>query len=449
VGIAAGSLIALMFRVSDVFLWGFIGVLTARTLSVEDRGVYATAIVVTSTVGGVSSLSHATGYFVSNRGRTPPEVGATALSLAGPVAALVSLGGLGIWLAGGGGDSRVVGLAALSLAPAVIRNTSLGVILGQGSVLKYNAGGDAAIVLAMVSLVSWVWWLDHRTAEGALQAWTAAQYGSLLPLLVWGRSWWAWMLRHRPDLDLLKGMLRFTAGTSAGSIVGLVNYRIDQALVFGLDSREGAAIYSSAIAVAEGLGLFSGAIAIGAFRRVGNASRTEAAHITATGIRHTVLVVMCGGLAAALVGPVLIEFLFGQPYRNAGAPLRILCVGTALAAPLALMNLYYVNQLGRPRLPLLIGVLSLLVSVCAGVALIPPLGTSGAALATTLSYGTATVTSTIIFLRITGLRFVELWRIQRSDVAAYFALAGHVLRAAWARLRRTGGPVEVEPAEPG
>ena len=435
-GIATGSLVALLFRVSDVFLWGFIGVLTARTLSVEDRGVYATAIVVTSAIGGVSSLSSATRYFVSNRRRLPEEVASTALTMAAPISVVLALGGAALLLAGGGGDSQVVALAALSLAPAIIRNTSLGVILGQGSLLKYQVGGDIAVLLAMAFLSVWVGLLDHRTAQGALQAWTAAQYASLIPFMVWGRSWGGWFARHRPDRELIASMLRFTAATSAGSIVGLMNYRVDQGLVLWLDSKEGAGIYSSAIAVAEGLWLFSAAITVAAFARVGNATRAEAAHITATGIRHTVLVVMCLGLAAAMLGPVLIEFLFGQPYRNAGAPLRILCLGTALSAPLGLINLYYVNQLGRPRLPLVIGLLSFVVSVGAGFALIPTFGTSGAATATTLSYGLATGASTVIFLRLTGLRFVELWRIQRSDVTAYFRLAKQVLRGAGETLRR-------------
>ena len=432
---------ALLFRVSDVFLWGFIGVLTARTLTVEDRGVYASAIVFTSAIGGISSLSSAAGYFVSNRKRVPDEVAANALTLMLPVLALIVLVAGGSWLLIDGSDGRVVALAVLSMAPAILRNTSLGVILGEGHVVKYNFGGDVTVILAMIFLTTWVGLLDHRTAEGAMQAWCSAQFVSLVPFAVWGRNWWAWALRHRPNFELMRGMLRFTAVTGFGSVISLLNYRVDQALVIGLDSREGAGIYSSAIAVAEGLWLFSSAITVASFARVGRADREEAAHITATGIRHTVMVVMCGGLAAALLGPVLVEFLFGHEYRNAGAPLRILCLGTALSAPLGLMNLYYVNQLGRPRLPLLIGIVSLIISLVAGVILIPFLGTSGAALATTISYGVATTTSMIVFLRLTGLRFHELWRIQWSDIRAYFHLASQVLdgvlelsRRAWRRV---------------
>jgi hypothetical protein len=70
-------------------------------------------------------------------------------------------------------------------------------------------------------------------------------------------------------------------------------------------------------------------------------------------------------------------------------------------------------------------------------------------MATTLSYGIATATSTVVFMRLTGLRFVELWRIQRSDISAYFELARHVLEWTWGRVRRTSRPAEVESAESG
>jgi len=335
VGIATGSLVSLIFRVGDVFMWTLIGVLTARTLSVEERGVYATAIVLTSAVGGISSFSSATGYFVSNQKRDAAEVAANALSMALPLALIIAAIGIGASFFATGSDARVVVLATLTTAPALLRNTSLGVILGQNSVVKYNIGGDIAVILGLVFLSIWVGILDHRTALGALQAWCLAQYLSLAPIAYWGRSWLAWALSHRPNFDLMRGMVRFSAVTGVGSIVGILNYRVDQLLVIRLDGKEGAGIYSSAIAVAEGLWLFSSAITLASFARVGRGEPFEAARLTATGIRHTFLVVVCGGLSAALLGPILIEVLFGHAYASASGPIRILCLGTALFAPRA------------------------------------------------------------------------------------------------------------------
>lgn len=437
VGIATGSLVSLIFRMNDILMWGLIGILTARTLSVEDRGVYATAIVLTSAIGGISSLSSATGYFVSNQKRDAEEVGANALAMVLPLSLAILVVALGTRLFVSGEDGQVVVLAVASMAPAIIRNTSLGVILGQNSVVKYNLAGDVAVSLALLFLAVWVGVLGHRTAEGALQAWTLAQYVSLLPIVYWGRAWWRWMLTHRPNTALMRRMLRFSAVTGFGSVIGLLNYRVDQLLVIRLDGREGAGIYSSAIAVAEGLWLFSSAITLASFARVGRGEPSEAARLTATGIRHTVMVVIGGGLTAAIVGPYLIEILFGRAYEGAGAPLRVLCLGTALFAPQGLINLYFVNHRGVPSFPVFIGLLSVAVSVAAGLLLIPLYGTTGAAWATTLSYGVATVVSVTLFVRRSRLPFVEVWRIRRDDVAAYFRLARQLAETAGALAKRT------------
>ena len=108
-------------------------------------------------------------------------------------------------------------------------------------------------------------------------------------------------------------------------------------------------------------------------------------------------------------------------------PLRILCIGSVLFAPQALMVNYFVNQLGRPSVPLLVGALSLVVSVVAGVLLIPDFGTVGAAWSTTVGYGASSVVSVIIFCRTSKLPFSELWRVRVSDIRSYFVLARDVL----------------------
>ncbi|MEO8538513.1 MAG: polysaccharide biosynthesis C-terminal domain-containing protein [bacterium] len=441
-GIATGSLIALVFRVSDVFLWGFIGVLTARTLTVEERGVYATAIIVTSAVGGISSLASATGYFVSNQKRDPAEVGANALTAVSPVVVAILLLGMGFAIFGRGSGGHILALATLSMAPGIIRGTSLGVILGQNSLVKFNIGGDITVLLAIICLGVWLGLLGHRTAENGLQAWCLAQYLSLVPFAVWGRSWLRWFAHHRPNRSLIWAMVRFSSVTGIGGVIGLLNYRMDQFLVFRLDGREGAGIYASAIAGAEGLWLFSSAITLASFARVGRGNPREAASLTATGIRHTVLVVICGGLSAALIGPYVIEFLFGHAYSAAGQPFRILCLGTALFAPQGMVNLYFVNHVGMPRFPLLVGIMTLTASFIGGIILIPAFGTSGAASATSISYAIATTVSITVFLRRTRLPASELWRIRLADLRAYWDLGRYVLGRALGQRPAISRPVE-------
>ena len=63
-----------------------------------------------------------------------------------------------------------------------------------------------------------------------------------------------------------------------------------------------------------------------------------------------------------------------------------------------------------------------------GFALIPTIGYTGAAWATTLSYTLSAAIATVVFLRITGIPASELWRIRQDDVLSYFRLVRQVIR---------------------
>jgi O-antigen/teichoic acid export membrane protein len=191
--------------------------------------------------------------------------------------------------------------------------------------------------------------------------------------------------------------------------------------------------------------LFSGSVTTAAFARVGRGTRQEAATLTATAVRHTVLVVVGGGLVAAAIGPLLIETLFGRAYGEASTPLRILCLGTAIHAPQGILNLYFINQLGRPHLAVLLSLLAFAVSATAGLLLIPSFGPAGAAWATTLSNVAATGAALVLFLRRTSVPMSELWRVRLSDIAAYFELAFSVLGEARRLALRAVGRAPSQP----
>lgn len=413
---------------ATMFLWGVIGILTARTLSVEDRGVYASAIIVSGVIAGIASMGSASGFFVSNRRLDPGEVASNGMLVSFPLSVALAAGFAAFGRNISQADSQVILLASLGIAPAMWRGILGGVLQGSGQFFRFNVATQIPTLFVFIALFFWLVVMGHRDDKSALTAWCVAQYVSVLPFVVWGRQWAGWFRHHRPDPLLVARMLRFSAVTGFAGIIGVLNYRIDQILVIRLDSEQGAGIYSSAIAVAEGLWLFSSAIALASFHRVGRASSEEAASITATGVRHTLLVVVLGGGAAAIIGPVMLEVLFGKVYGEAADALRVLCIGTALFAPQGLLNNYFVNQLGRPSFPLIAGTLSLAISVIVGFLLIPDHGTVGAAWSTTAGYGASSLVTITLFCRRSGTPLSDLWRIRWSDIMSYLHLTRDVLR---------------------
>lgn len=422
-----------------MLLWGVVGILTARTLSVDERGVYASAVVVTTAVGGISSFAGATGYFVANRKRDAGEVVGNAMVMAFPFALFVAVSAIVTGPFVGGELGRIMTVSGFLLFPGIIRNTLTGVVLANNQLVRYNVVVNLPVFTGFAFLAVWVWALDHRSAESALAAWTSAQYVALVPLLWWSPAWLKWLRRHRPSPALMRAIVRFTLVTGLGGIVGFLNYRIDLILVISLDSREGAGIYSSAIAVAEALWLFSSAIAMASYARVARSDRAEAARVTATAVRHTLLVVILGGIFTAFVAPAAVEVLFGRDYRDAATPLRILCLGTAMFAPQGLFANYFTNQLGRPVIQLLLAIFALSTSVAAGFLLIPTFGTAGAAWSTTISYGASGLVAVVLFLWLSGTRHSDLWRIRSSDIASYFRLAREITSGRMLAGVRTGG----------
>lgn len=426
-GIAAGSLLALIFRVFTMALWAAIGVLTARTLSVDERGVYAQVIVVTSAVGGISSFSAATGYFVSRGGRASPEVAASGAFLGCLLGAFLLTASFVAYVVIGGSTGTLVLLGGLAILPAILRQTLQGVYLGTGQLTRFNLAANIPVFAALCALIVWVWLLGHRTAEAAVAAWAVAQIIALIPILIWSRGGIHWLVTHRPDLGLTKSILRFSAVIGAAGIVGLLNSRVDLLMVGKLDSNHSAGIYASALAVSDMLMLFSAAMAVASYARVGRPDPAEAARLTATGVRHTLMVVLPGGIIAALLAPFAIEILFGPRYSGAAGPLRILCVGSVVSAAGPLLANYFTVQLGRPGIAVRLAGLSAGVTIILGLALIPRFGEMGAACATTAGSAAGAVVAIVLFCMLSGVAPRDLWRIRRSDVESYVQLARNVL----------------------
>ena len=423
----------------SLFFWGVIGIITARTLTVDDRGVYASAVIVIGVVSAILSFSTASTYLVANRHRDAGEVawhGALFSLLAG----LAAVGASFVAALVLPSDLRMVAiLVGLAIVPSILRGTLGGVLLGSDQLHRYNISGNASPGFGLLLIAVWVGVLHHRSIESALIAWTVAQYLSLLPVLYWGRHWWRPAVRPF-DREITHRLLAFGAITGLASAIAFFNYRVDVLMVVGLDSREGAGIYSSSVALAEALWLFSSAIAVASYARVGSANRDESARLTALGVRHTLIVVVSGAVAVAVLSPILLGALFGETYRAGAMPLRILCIGTAAYAPASLLSNYFTVQLGRPAIALWLAVLSSVISVGTGFALIPAFGTNGAAWATTAGYSASAAISVIIFLKTSTTPASDLWRIRMDDILSYFRLARRILSPRVLRERLAARP---------
>jgi len=426
-GIAAGSLLALANRVFGTAFLVIVGVITSRALSVEDRGIFIEATVFVGIVGSLAaSFSAAAGYFVSNRGMAPAHVAANSLVLSTVAGVLGMVAFVGFALLSDGRTATIALLAGLSLFPMIAKNALSGVLLGTGALIRYGIALYGQSYAAVVTMLAWVVLLDHRTVEHALGAWLVAQYVSFFWSLGLNAGWLPALLR-RPDFPLLWRFITFGSVTGLAGVISFLNYRVDQLLVNSIDGDFGGGIYGNAVVIAEGVWLFSTAIAIASYARVGSVGETDAALLTARAVRHTWIIAFAGMVAIMLLANVVILLLFGSKYDGAENALRILSIGTMLYAPQAIISNYFTVALGRPSVALLLASMSLVLGAGICLLLIPPFGYIGGAWATTISYGLTATVSTAYFIRRSKLPPSSLFRIQREDLQDYARLGRSLL----------------------
>ena len=426
--LARGSIWAFFYRGVGAFLWLLIGVITARALTVSDRGSYSSAVAFIASAAGVSaSFAASSGYFVSNQRRPAGEVASNTILLSG-VVSLALLAVAGVVALASEGEFRTLALfVGLGIVPDVARNGIAGVFLGIGRIGRWAMSAYVPPAAGIVTVTLWVVVLDHHDATNALGAWVAGQYLSLVLAAALGWRWWGWFGSHRPDLQLMRRVVTFGTMTGLVAFMGILNARAGQLLVIWLDSRTAAGLYASAAALSEGALFFATAVSTASFARIGSLERQEAATLTARTVRHALVLSLPAAAMLFVLAPWVITVLFGTRYEDAGLSLRILTVGAAVAAPRVLLGNYFIVQLGRPHLIFGVSLAASVLNIVLGLILIPQAGYAGAAVAASVSYCLATIVTVALFLATSEVPANELWRVTTADIALYVRLARQFL----------------------
>lgn len=313
--------------------------------------------------------------------------------------------------------AAAAGLGAGTLAYELTGALLLGIgnrraYVGADIIRSVASLGATIVVLAVVS----------RTAEGYV---AATAIGTVVPavfaLVVVRRR--VPSIRPRANKAFGKDALRLGLAGQVGNILSFLNLRLDLLLVPALVRLEAAGIYFIATRVAEVVGQASNAAAAMLFPHVAAQEDRDDTTTTERTSRWTLLASLAAAAVLAAIASPLLGWFFGDAYR-AGSLALLWLLGSML--PLALARVLGADLKGRGR-PGLVSIstgVGAVVTVVANLALIPPFGIEGAAVASVLAYLTSAITMAVFYRRVTGgalLRLlprpadlVELVRLVRS-----------------------------------
>ena len=413
--IARGTFVNLGTRLAAIALGVSITVLTAR-IGTAAQGQFALLTSVESLLLALfSGFGVALARRVSHGGESPRAiVGATLWAcLALGTACAAVLAGLSTAFTGTYASLWILALSApVLLLPA---NLS-GVWLGQGRMGPLGLVTVAGPLLTLVFFAGF-WFVDPSLNPNKIVAmllsWALAKL--VVGLVVLGR-FWPVAAAGAPDWSSLRRDVSFVAIIGLTNLIGLMNYRVDLFLVEHFLGLAPTGVYSIAILVAELLWLLSSAVTQAAYARIGTPDRATAA-------RFVVRIVHANLTLLLLVAPLfyfgarfVLPWLLGPGYGDAPLLLAVLLPGVLSYGAASPLSAYFTNHAGRPQVPALVAGLSLVINVVLCIVLIPRIGATGGAVATTLAYVISVIVMMLLFTRHAGIGAGVLVKPDLRDV---------------------------------
>jgi O-antigen/teichoic acid export membrane protein len=413
----------------------------ARLLGPSGSGAYfvAQSLLLLLTVATTLGVEHGIVYFVSS-GRWDPRSAlgaalkmAAVMGLAGAVIALAvrlavpsAFADLPLWLV-----AVVVAGLPFGLAWLYVSYVALAIDRYEAYVLPPFLQAAGALVLAVSGALLY-------DVEGAV-------VGLAVSTVLVGIVAVAWAQRRLPrsrpaERGLLRRAISFGVKGYAANALQLLNYRLDLFILAAVASSAAVGQYSVAFAVTSVLWLLPTALADVLYPRVAHlhARDDESAAeqlelVEAKSVRHVTIVALASAASVAFALVFLVKPLFGAEFAPATELGLILLPGATAIGIGGVLSSTIVGR-GRPIYSLYSALIVTPVTIALYLWLIPWLDATGAALASTISYGLSFVVASVFYYRATGRRVGPLLIPSRSELDDLRALPTAV--AAWARSLR-------------
>jgi O-antigen/teichoic acid export membrane protein len=428
----ARSFVLNLLGVLNTYALGFVSaILLARLLGPSDRGLLAIELTVVNFGYAVVGLGlpYAVEYQASRRERPGALLGNTLAYGAFLAVVLVP----GVWLLRGPlsdvlarGQGGTTWLLVGALIPLTfLQWTSLNQLSGQLRFGLFNGVFAATRLVYVVTVVLLLMLTGLGVTAGLAAAAVAALAG-------WAAAAAAIARHDRPTVDL--GLFRRLAGYALrlwpGQLFQILNYRLDVIVLQFFRPLSEVGYYVVAQAVAELVNGLASAFQSSVLPLVSSDDDEEGRHrTTSSALRHQLILATAAVVAIAALSPVVLLLGFGPAYRSAFVPMLILLPGIVLLNTGTVAGASLDGR-GRPELMSMLAGGSLVVTVALDLALIPPLGVDGAAIASLIAYTAFGIASLVVLGRVSG---TSPWRLvlpTRADLLLYPAAA----RLAWRRL---------------
>ena len=359
------------------------GLLTAAVLGPSGRGELAALTVAPGFLGGLASLGlH--GSLIYNLKADPAherELLGNGIMLTLLTGCIVMVGGWIVepyWLNLYSPHTIFIGRILLLSAPTVVMGWSM-----SGAVESRGWFGLVNSVLYLQSLATLAL-LGVLTLLHCLTPTVAAFAYTIPGVSCFGYLFFQVLRRmrpvFRPRLEMVRRLLRYGIRLCGVDILGTLSGVLDQLVIVAFLPAGMVGTYAVALSSARILTVVQSGVSTVLFPSIAARDVPTIVRTVAVAFRFASLLI--AGIAAVLllVGPPLLLLAYGTKFAPAIMPFRILLLAMVIENGARILHQIYAGC-GRPELVTLFEGFAVAVLLLAMLALVPPLGTLGAALA--------------------------------------------------------------------
>jgi O-antigen/teichoic acid export membrane protein len=397
----------------------FTGIITARALGPENRGIFTLAALFPASLVTLSKFGQgvAAVYFIRKEEEDVSQVASNvfwvALTTGAVLIAIALLAKdalLGSVLKGVPAYALV---AVLPLAPILLVESYLyGVLQATDRFKIYNIRLLAEAVLTVTGMAVALLLLDLGL-PGAF----GVAVGTRLFMVMWV----VWTihrgsrLQFRFDLPLAKRMFKYGLKSHVQIIASHFHFKAAMYLVAFYLSPAQVAFYSIASRLAEHILWLPQSLGLALFPRLAASSEQRAHEMTAMAVRQSVVLTAIAAAGLVVFGEFLITLWYGEAYAEAGAPLPYIAGGIVMMSMYVLLSRNFTSR-NKQSVNILAAYIALIGNLSLNVLLIPRYGIEGAAMATAASYSTSAMLLFVFFLRDSGMPWYKVLIPQREDL---------------------------------
>lgn len=239
---------------------------------------------------------------------------------------------------------------------------------------------------------------------------------------------WYWFLRIDLNPSIIDpdsytfDVIKYGYKAHISNLMSFFNYKLDLFLVNIFVGPAAAGVYVVAVQLAERLWLLAQAVSAVLLPRLSELKEREdlKAEITPLVSRWVFSLTIMASILLSFIGYPLLRYVFGAEFISAFLPLLYLLPGI-VAGALSKIVASDIAARGKPELNMYTTLVSLPLNLLGNLILIPLMGISGAAVATTFTYVLILIMILLIYKNITGISPFKLMLLGKSDVV-------HILR---------------------